>query len=241
KTIILSINRFERKKNIGLAIDAFSLLKIKCPKQFKDLVLVVAGGYDTRVQENVEHLQELEIAAAKTHSLKTTVTETLNSPGITDAQIIFLLSFDDSHRSFLLSQALCLIYTPQNEHFGIVPVEAMYAKLPVIAANSGGPLESILDGITGYLCDGTNTDEFANAIAILAEQPALKRKIGEAGRKRVIEKFTLDAFTTQLESHLNSLFADFNWDAMWAYILVVFLWPTAILGGIWLLLVVLGK
>jgi alpha-1,3/alpha-1,6-mannosyltransferase len=44
-----------------------------------------------------------------------------------------------------------LLYTPANEHFGIVPIEAMHLGCVVIACNSGGPLESIEDGETGFL------------------------------------------------------------------------------------------
>jgi alpha-1,3/alpha-1,6-mannosyltransferase len=43
------------------------------------------------------------------------------------------------------------MYTPENEHFGIVPLEAMYMGCIVFACNSGGPLESVEDGKTGYL------------------------------------------------------------------------------------------
>ena len=45
-----------------------------------------------------------------------------------------------------------MVYTPQNEHFGIVPLEAMAAGRPVIACNSGGPRESVLHDVTGFLC-----------------------------------------------------------------------------------------
>lgn len=44
-----------------------------------------------------------------------------------------------------------MLYTPENEHFGIVPVEAMYLGCIVIACNSGGPLESVDHNKTGYL------------------------------------------------------------------------------------------
>jgi alpha-1,3/alpha-1,6-mannosyltransferase len=44
-----------------------------------------------------------------------------------------------------------LIYTPENEHFGIVPLEAMLAGIPVLATNTGGPLETIYDGRIGWL------------------------------------------------------------------------------------------
>lgn len=46
-----------------------------------------------------------------------------------------------------------LLYTPENEHFGIVPVEAMYMGCIVVACNSGGPLESIENEETGYLLE----------------------------------------------------------------------------------------
>ena len=38
-----------------------------------------------------------------------------------------------SHRALLLGKALAVVYTPANEHFGIVPIEAMYSRCPVIA------------------------------------------------------------------------------------------------------------
>lgn len=38
-----------------------------------------------------------------------------------------------------MSNCLAVLYTPEREHFGIVPVEAMYNQVPVIACNSGGP------------------------------------------------------------------------------------------------------
>lgn len=58
-----------------------------------------------------------------------------------------------SERSQLLRHSQCLLYTPENEHFGIVPVEAMYCNTPVIACNSGGPMESVKHGVTGFLLE----------------------------------------------------------------------------------------
>ena len=48
-----------------------------------------------------------------------------------------------------------LLYTPSGEHFGIVPLEAMHCRLPVVAVNDAGPKESVADGVTGFLCQVT--------------------------------------------------------------------------------------
>jgi glycosyltransferase involved in cell wall biosynthesis len=51
-----------------------------------------------------------------------------------------------------------LLYTPDREHFGIVPIEAMNAGTPAICVASGGPLETILHGLSGFLCQQTAKD-----------------------------------------------------------------------------------
>jgi len=53
-----------------------------------------------------------------------------------------------------------LLYTPDREHFGIVPLEAMQLGLPVIAVNTGGPTETIRHQTTGYLCRQVIPHEF---------------------------------------------------------------------------------
>ena len=76
------------------------------------LTLIMAGGYDSRVAENVEHLKEL-----------TSLREDLN---LTPEDVVFLQSPSDSEKTRLLHTSHVLLYTPSGEHFGIVPLEAMY-------------------------------------------------------------------------------------------------------------------
>ena len=65
--------------------------------------------------------------------------------------VVFLRSISNDQRVLLLKRTDILLYTPSNEHFGIVPIEAMHLGCVVIACNSGGPLESIEHEKTGFL------------------------------------------------------------------------------------------
>ncbi|XP_040021285.1 alpha-1,3/1,6-mannosyltransferase ALG2 isoform X1 [Gasterosteus aculeatus] len=188
--LFLSLNRYERKKNLGLALQAFASLKSSLPPgQSAGIHLVVAGGYDDRVTENVQHYAELRKLAAQL-DLEDVVT--------------FLRSPSDSLKVALLRGSAAVLYTPSREHFGIVPVEAMYCRCPVIAVNSGGPLESVADGETGFLCEPT-AEAFSKAMERLAREPQLRGDMGQAGRRRVQDKFSLRAFSNQLHGYIVKL------------------------------------
>lgn len=64
-------------------------------------------------------------------------------------------SISKLQKQILFERCLCILYTPENEHFGIVPLEAMQYEKVVIACNSGGPRETVIHGVTGFLCDNT--------------------------------------------------------------------------------------
>jgi glycosyltransferase involved in cell wall biosynthesis len=79
-----------------------------------------------------------------------------------------------------------------SEPFGLVVVEGMVAGKPIVATRGGGVLEIVRDGETGLLVGMGDVDEMANAIAYLLKNPEEARKMGQAGRKRVKECFTID-------------------------------------------------
>ena len=106
-------------------------------------------------------------------------------------------------KASLIAHSLGLIYTPTNEHFGIVPLEAMALNKPVIADNTGGPRESILPGETGYLCD--NWEAYGSAMIELIEKQELVEKMGQKGSKRVEEVFSFAAFAKQLNMEVTQM------------------------------------
>jgi glycosyltransferase involved in cell wall biosynthesis len=65
----------------------------------------------------------------------------------------FIRSFTDAEKRQLLKECTAVVYTPSHEHFGIVPLETMASVRPVIAVNNGGPLETVVNKETGFLCE----------------------------------------------------------------------------------------
>ncbi|CAN1152437.1 Alpha-1,3/1,6-mannosyltransferase ALG2 [Linum perenne] len=192
KLNFLSINRFEKKKNIELAISAFAKLHTVnelTDNQLKDASLTVAGGYDERLRENVEYLEELRRLAER--------------EGVSD-RVKFVTSCSTAERNTLLSECLCVIYTPKDEHFGIVPLEAMAAHKPVIACNSGGPVETIRDGVTGFLCEPIPQD-FSSAMAKFLEDPQVAKHMGAEARKHVADSFSTRIFGQRLNQYVTSI------------------------------------
>ena len=182
---IVSLNRFERKKNIGLFLDAVAKLRNKLsPGMTEHLKVIVAGGYDNQNLENKEYLHELKMLAKVLRI---------------DSIVTFSPSISDETRATLLQTAICVCYTPHREHFGIVPIEAMYAGSPVIAVNSGGPKETIIDNETGRLVSA-NADAFADAIYSLMIDPERAKKMGFNGHKRVKDCFGIDNFRSEWNS-----------------------------------------
>ena len=199
KRLLLSINRFERKKDIALAIRAYAEL----PKSLrKSSRLVLAGGYDPRNHENITYHNEL-VALADEHNLSNATANTLPTAlAIPDhIEVLFFLSVPGAFKESLLRNAKLLIYTPKNEHFGIVPVEAMQHGVPVLASNTGGPLETVLEGQTGWLRDVDKPERWTGVMekVLGGLDDASLQKMREAGPKRVREHFSKSTMAEHLE------------------------------------------
>ncbi|KAL8681627.1 MAG: hypothetical protein Q9186_002296 [Xanthomendoza sp. 1 TL-2023] len=202
KKVILSINRFERKKNIRLAITAFHGLK---PTDRQGVRLVIAGGYDPRVEENVRYHEELaklaETLGLRIATTKNVVTA-LNIPD--DIEVLFLLSVPAQLKTMLLSAAKLLVYTPTNEHFGIVPLEAMLAGVPVLAADSGGPLETVLESQTGWLRSAEDESQWTEVMqrVLCGLSQEKLRTMGDAGRRWVKSEFSETKMADRLDEEI---------------------------------------
>jgi phosphatidylinositol alpha-1,6-mannosyltransferase len=78
------------------------------------------------------------------------------------------------------------------EGFGISLLEASSSGLPVVAGRSGGIPDAVREGETGVLVDSENHRAVAAAIAALLADPARAARLGEAGRRAVVEHYNWD-------------------------------------------------
>jgi len=90
-----------------------------------------------------------------------------------------------------LLHARLFVYVTHSEGLGSAALLAMSAAVPVIASRVGGLSEAVRDGETGLLVDN-EVPSVAAAIRQLTENRSLARRMGEAGRHRVMEQFTVD-------------------------------------------------
>lgn len=210
---LISLNRFEAKKNIHLAIRSFASVLPDSPH----LRLVIAGGYDPSLPDNLHTLWSLRTLCQTLDLTHHTISSKSTSPPEPDVHVVFILNFSTSQRTHLLTHhsTVELLYTPANEHFGIVPVEAMACGLPVLAADSGGPMESVVDldvlSSDGAQVEYANHDgtglhrspdpqQWATAIrALLSLSPEQRDAISRAGKRRVAEHFSSDKLGKEVE------------------------------------------
>ncbi|MFD8592235.1 glycosyltransferase family 4 protein [Streptomyces sp. NPDC059637] len=89
------------------------------------------------------------------------------------------------------------------EGLGIVYLEASATGLPVVAGDSGGAPDAVLDGETGYVVPGGSPGAVAERVTALLEDPGLRRAMGERGRRWVEDAWRWDALADRLKELLH--------------------------------------
>ena len=94
----------------------------------------------------------------------------------------------------LLAAADIFVLSSRSEGLPISVLEAMSAQLPVVGSAVGGVPELVLEGETGLLVPSGDAEALADALSSLLSDGELRRRLGEAGRRRVEEQFDLKTF-----------------------------------------------
>ncbi len=165
---ILSVGRFsDRRKNVSLLFKAYDRVRRQMSRPPK---LVLAGN-----AEPTSHDWELVRAA-----------------GI-EAHVEFRRNPSTEALARLYRDGSVFVLSSDEEGFGVVLLEAMASGLPVVSTRCGGPETLVQDGETGYLTPVGNASALCGRICELLEQPALRKRMGEAGRESVERSFSLEA------------------------------------------------
>jgi len=194
KPYVLFVGRITRQKGVVHLVDAVKYL----PKGMQ--VVLCAGAPDTP-----------EIAAEMRAGV-----EAARAAGGNIVWIEKMVTKPEAIELYSNCQVFCCpsVYEP----FGIINLEAMACGAPVVASATGGILEVVVDGGTGYLVPfeadavtgfPVDGDKFSRALAAriaeLMADPALCNAMGAAGRKRVEETFAWEAIAAQTVELYRSL------------------------------------
>ena len=104
----------------------------------------------------------------------------------------------------LLSVSDIYSFPSDEEPFGLAPVEAMAAGVPVVASRTGGLIEIMEDGKNGILVPPRDTKAIACALEALAKDETLRKSLSEAGRARA-RFFDSGIAMEQLEGHFRAV------------------------------------
>ncbi len=173
--LFVYLGRLKKYKRVDIVIRAFAELAVQ------NATLEIAGTGDYRA--SLERLVE--------------------SLGLT-ARVKFLGFVPEEDKVHLLRRAWASALASPKEGWGISNLEAAACGTPVIAANSPGVRESVVDGETGFLVAPDDEHAMARAMRMLVESPGLIEKLGAGGR-RFAERFTWDRSATQTLEHLQDV------------------------------------
>ncbi len=162
---LLSVGRLEREKGHSILLEAVALLGRRgVPVR---LELVGDGTREDSLREQAEALG---------------ISDTVTFAGP--------VGQDRIRDHYLAADVFCL--PSLGEGLPVVLMEALASELPAVASNTMGIPELIEDGVTGLLVAPGRPAELADAIERLALDRSLGRRLGAAGRRRVIEEFNVD-------------------------------------------------
>jgi glycosyltransferase involved in cell wall biosynthesis len=166
---VLALGRVVAKKGFDLLIDAFAEIAAAYP----DVGLVIGGDGAARAG----------------------LVEQARSLGLSD-RIALPGSLSRAQVTWAMQNAGMFVLPSRIEPFGIVVLEALQARLPVVVSSRGGAGEIIRDGHEGLVVDPFDRKALAGTMARVLDDQALARRLSQAGRLRVAD-FAWERITAQ--------------------------------------------
>lgn len=121
-----------------------------------------------------------------------------NSSGKNGAAVAMLLLGRQERVFEILKNSDVFLHTSAYEGMPNAVMEAMLAGLPVVSTRVGGVSDLIQDGVHGYLHEVGDIPGITRSLERLLNDPALRQKMGSAGRERILSEFTVNNLTERL-------------------------------------------
>jgi glycosyltransferase involved in cell wall biosynthesis len=164
---------------LGVLGDAF--LELKKDNRFRDLKLHLTGGYSGDDKKFLDGLMRK-----------------MTENGHIDDVSIFEDFQKSSRIAFLKSLTLLSVPVPTGEAFGAYQVEALAAGVPVVQPNVGCYPEFIAKTRGGLIYEPNTGEKLASTMASLLSDPDHLRRLGEQGRRVVLEDYSMDRMTQNI-------------------------------------------
>jgi len=189
--LIVNVGRLARWKGQDVFIKAAALVIAQCPQAR----FMIVGGYERDDQG------QGELSGGRAYYDELVALR--DSLGLTD-HVVFTDHIADMQPVYAAADLVVHTAT-RPEPFGRVIVEAMAAGVPVIASNSGGPAEIVVDGECGYLIPPGNPSTLAESMLKLMADSDLRQQMGRTGRQRVQALFDLRTQVREIETIYDSI------------------------------------
>ena len=205
---------FEKIKVIPNAVDSSEFKKTSSSYDIKgitkdDWVVTVVGSLQKR-KEQVDAIKAISLAREKIPNIKLLLvgTDLNNFKEYLEKMAVELNLHDKvvftgykSNIPQILSGCKALL-VPSSEAFGRVTIEAMAVGVPVIGVNKGATKEIIQDGVTGYIVKYHNSEDMAEKIIQLYNNPGFQMEVEKISRKIVVTKYNLENYVKGVESNI---------------------------------------
>ena len=182
--LVALLARFQRVKGHDIFLDMARLVTAQIP----DARFVVAG-------DNI-------FDVSKDERYKRAILDRWQSDPVLHERVTFLGHMDDPRP--VMAAADVVVCPSRFESLGMVLIEAMAMARPVVSTNRGGPMETIVDGETGYLVPPEDPAALAERVLSLLRDPVLRTQMGQAGRTHAVAHLSAERYAAQMADLLDA-------------------------------------
>jgi len=176
KPYVLITNRHEPQKKFEYVIKAMEKVVKKVPKA----TLVIPGPFTSHTDKLINLSKRLKMYR----------------------NVSFLGQISEKDLQKLYQEAAIHCYPAPDEDFGLGPLEAGIWGVPTVAWNHGGPTVTVRHGVTGYLAQPYEVEDYAQGITMLLSDPEKRAKMGKASWEHVRDNFSWEKHVDILEKEI---------------------------------------